>query len=133
LYGVAVDAVTVINYPLGRAIKIVVPRQIMSGDPGDRDVYGAQQHTPLLRLEILPRPRGYWTIFPKPTVRTRSEFLAPLGSSDTACRRRRFRRDLSGSRILSGVTWGCLTSGPIIFAAGGSRPRGLPRDGACAR
>src|SRR5215471_14727919 len=48
LYGVAVDAVTVINYPLGRAIKIVVPRQIMSGDPGDRDVYGAQQHTPLL-------------------------------------------------------------------------------------
>ena len=52
LYGVAFDAVTVINYPLGRAIKIVVPREIMSGDPGDRDVYGAQQHTPLLRLEI---------------------------------------------------------------------------------
>jgi hypothetical protein len=52
LYGVAVDSVTVINYPLGRAIKIVVPRQIMSGDPGDRDVYGAQQHTPLLKLEI---------------------------------------------------------------------------------
>ena len=26
LYGVAVDAVTVINYPLGRAVKIVVPR-----------------------------------------------------------------------------------------------------------
>jgi hypothetical protein len=52
LYGVAVDAVTVINYPLGRAIKIVVPRQVMSGDAGDRDVYGAQQHTPLLRLEI---------------------------------------------------------------------------------
>src|SRR5262249_31040882 len=51
LYGAAVDAVTVINYPLGRAIKIVVPRQIMSGDPGDRDVYGAQQHTPQL-------PRG---------------------------------------------------------------------------
>ena len=37
---------------VGRAIKIVIPRQIMSGDPGDRDVYGAQQHTPLLRLEI---------------------------------------------------------------------------------
>src|SRR5262249_11637268 len=52
LYGVAVDAVTVINSPLGRAIKIVVPRKIMSGAPGDRDVYGAQQHTPLLRLEI---------------------------------------------------------------------------------
>src|SRR6516162_4239818 len=52
LYGVAADAISVINYPLGRAIKIVVPRQIMSGDLGDRDVYGAQQHTPLLKLEI---------------------------------------------------------------------------------
>jgi hypothetical protein len=52
LYGVAASAVQVINYPLGRAIKIVIPRRIMSGDPGDRDVYGAQQHTPLLRLEI---------------------------------------------------------------------------------
>ena len=52
LYGVAANTVEVINYPLGRAIKIVVPRKIMSGDPGDRDVYGAQQHTPLLELEI---------------------------------------------------------------------------------
>ena len=52
LYGVAGNAVTVINYPLGRAIKIVVPRKIMSGGPGDRDVYGAQQHTPLLELDI---------------------------------------------------------------------------------
>ena len=51
-YGVPASAVRVINYPLGRAIKIVIPRRIMSGDPGDRDVYGAQQHTPLLRLEI---------------------------------------------------------------------------------
>ena len=52
LYAVPASAVQVINYPLGRAIKIVIPRRIMSGDPGDRDVYGAQQHTPLLRLEI---------------------------------------------------------------------------------
>ena len=52
LYGVAANAVAVINYPLGRAIKVVVPRKIMSGDPGDRDVYGAQQHTPLLELDI---------------------------------------------------------------------------------
>jgi hypothetical protein len=49
---VAANTVTVINYPLGRAIKVVVPRKIMSGDPGDRDVYGAQQHTPLLELNI---------------------------------------------------------------------------------
>jgi hypothetical protein len=52
LYGVTPEAVQIVNYPLGRAIKIVVPRAIMSGDPGDCDVYGAQQHTPLLRLEI---------------------------------------------------------------------------------
>jgi Domain of unknown function (DUF4387) len=52
LYGVPAEAVQIVNYPLGRAIKIVVPRAIMSGDPGDRDVYGAQQHTPLLKLEI---------------------------------------------------------------------------------
>jgi hypothetical protein len=52
LYGVPASAVAVINYPLGRAIKIVIPRRIMSGDPGDRDVYGAQQHTPMLSLEI---------------------------------------------------------------------------------
>jgi hypothetical protein len=24
----------------------------MAGDPGDRDVYGAQQHAPLLGIEI---------------------------------------------------------------------------------
>ena len=52
LYGVATDTVKIIYYPLGRAIKIVVPRLIMSGDPGDRDVYGAQQHTPILGLEL---------------------------------------------------------------------------------
>jgi len=52
LYGVPASAVKVINYPLGRAIKIVIPRRIMSGDPGDCDVYGAQQHAPLLGLEI---------------------------------------------------------------------------------
>ena len=52
LYGVPASDVRVINYPLGHATKIVIPRRIMSGDPGDRDVYGAQQHTPLLGLEI---------------------------------------------------------------------------------
>jgi hypothetical protein len=52
LYGVASDDVTVIPYPVGRAIKIVLARPIMAGDPGDRDVYGAQQHAPLLGLEI---------------------------------------------------------------------------------
>ena len=52
LYGLPTDDVTVIPYPVGRAIKIVLSRPIMAGDPGDRDVYGAQQHTPLLGVEI---------------------------------------------------------------------------------
>jgi hypothetical protein len=52
LYGVAPKDVTVIPYPVGRAIKIVLARPIMAGDPGDRDVYGAQQHAPLLGIEI---------------------------------------------------------------------------------
>jgi hypothetical protein len=42
----------VIPYPAGRAIKIVLARAVMAGDPGDRDVYGAQQHAPLLEVEI---------------------------------------------------------------------------------
>jgi Domain of unknown function (DUF4387) len=52
LYGVLANTVAIISYPLGRAIKVVMPRHIMSGDPGDRDVYGAQQHTPLLELDL---------------------------------------------------------------------------------
>jgi hypothetical protein len=51
-YGVAAEDVTVIPYPAGRAIKIVLARPIMAGDPGDRDVYGAQQHAPLLEVEV---------------------------------------------------------------------------------
>ena len=52
LYGVPADQVTVIPYPAGRAIKIVLARKIMAGDPGDVDVYGAQQHAPLLGIEL---------------------------------------------------------------------------------
>jgi hypothetical protein len=52
LYRVAADQVMIIPYPVGRAIKIVLARTIMAGDPGDYDVYGAQQHAPLLGIEI---------------------------------------------------------------------------------
>ena len=52
LYGVAEGEVTVIPYPPARAIKIVLARRVMAGDPGDVDVYGAQQHAPLLGVEI---------------------------------------------------------------------------------
>ena len=52
LYGLPAEDVTVILYPVGRAIKLVLARPIMAGDPGDRDVYGAQQHAPLLEMEL---------------------------------------------------------------------------------
>ncbi|MDE2006436.1 MAG: DUF4387 domain-containing protein [Rhodospirillales bacterium] len=52
LYRVAEQDVSVIPYPLGRAIKITLARPVMAGDPGDRDVYGAQQHAPLLGIEL---------------------------------------------------------------------------------
>ncbi|MBI2288733.1 MAG: DUF4387 family protein [Betaproteobacteria bacterium] len=41
-----------IPYPPAIAIKIVMDRKLVAGDPGDRDVYGAQQHGPLLGIEI---------------------------------------------------------------------------------
>ena len=52
LYRVSPEQVSIIPYPVGRAIKIVMARGIMAGDPGDRDVYGAQQHAPLLGIEV---------------------------------------------------------------------------------
>lgn len=52
LYGLPIADVTIHPYPLGRAIKIVLARPVMAGDPGDRDVYGAQQHAPLLEIEL---------------------------------------------------------------------------------
>ncbi len=52
LYGLLPGDVAVIPYPLGRAIKITLARAVMAGDPGDKDVYGAQQHAPLLEIDI---------------------------------------------------------------------------------
>jgi hypothetical protein len=52
LYGVTDNEVAVIPYDVAYAIKITVPRPVPSGDPLDNDVYGAQQHAPLLDIEI---------------------------------------------------------------------------------
>jgi hypothetical protein len=46
------DQVALIPYPPAIAIKIAMDRTIVAGNPGDRDVYGAQQHTPLLEIEL---------------------------------------------------------------------------------
>ena len=52
LYGVTDNEVAVIPFDVVRAIKITVPRRIRSGSPGDTDVYGAQQHVPLMRIDV---------------------------------------------------------------------------------
>lgn len=52
IYGVSPNAVVITPYPTALAIKITLPRHEASGSPGDRDVYGAQQHAPLLEVEV---------------------------------------------------------------------------------
>jgi hypothetical protein len=51
-YGVPVERVQVMPYPAALALKISLDRKVIAGDPGDRDVYGAQQHAPLLEIDL---------------------------------------------------------------------------------
>jgi Domain of unknown function (DUF4387) len=52
LYGVAEEDVLFTPYDAASAFKATLPRLVPAGDFGDTDVYGAQQHAPLLDLEI---------------------------------------------------------------------------------
>jgi len=52
LYSVPAERVEVMPYPAALAIKISLDRRVIAGSPGDRDVYGAQQHGPLLGVEL---------------------------------------------------------------------------------
>ena len=53
LYGVEKDKIMeIINFDPAEAIKITIERPICSGNLGERDVYGAQQHAPLMELEL---------------------------------------------------------------------------------
>jgi hypothetical protein len=53
LYHIPLDRVAdLIPYDPGRGIKVTIVRSAISGDPEDMDVYGCQQHAPLLRMEI---------------------------------------------------------------------------------
>ena len=45
------DVLDIVTFPPAKAIKATLKRNVVSGGPGDRDVYGAQQHAPLLELE----------------------------------------------------------------------------------
>jgi len=52
LYGVDESSVLFTAYDAGLAFKATLPRLVGSGDLGDTDVYGCQQHAPLLDVEF---------------------------------------------------------------------------------
>ncbi|WP_144113835.1 DUF4387 domain-containing protein [Paraburkholderia sp. BCC1886] len=55
LYPVVASDVSIVSFDAANAIKITIPRTgPTSGAPGDRDVYGAQQHEPLIGIRIPP-------------------------------------------------------------------------------
>ncbi|MHB8054041.1 MAG: DUF4387 domain-containing protein [Candidatus Aminicenantales bacterium] len=44
------DILKVVYFEPAKALKITIKRPIPSGHPGETDIYGAQQHAPLLSL-----------------------------------------------------------------------------------
>jgi hypothetical protein len=53
LYNLTPDQiVSIIAFEPAKAIKATIKRPLCSGDLGETDVYGAQQHAPLLGLEF---------------------------------------------------------------------------------
>ena len=53
VYGVELAEIrNIVWFEPANAVKVVMPRRIVSGAPGDSDVYGAQQHAPLLGMEF---------------------------------------------------------------------------------
>src|SRR5690242_35449 len=53
LYRLPADRVTdFVWFDPGKALKVTLVRPVGSGSIGDSDVYGAQQHAPLLGLEL---------------------------------------------------------------------------------
>ena len=53
LYGVGVESILkVIYFDPASAVKCTLVRSLVSGSIGDSDVYGAQQHAPLLFLKV---------------------------------------------------------------------------------
>ena len=53
LYGIKEsDVMEIVNFEPAKAIKITIQRPICSGNLGETDVYGAQQHAPLMGFEF---------------------------------------------------------------------------------
>jgi len=58
IYGIEVDKIiALVHFDPASAIKCTMVRPVISGAPGDADIYGAQQHAPVLGLNVpVPRP-----------------------------------------------------------------------------
>jgi hypothetical protein len=53
LYGLDVGLITdFVWFDPGKALKVTLVRPVSSGGVGETDVYGAQQHAPLLQIEL---------------------------------------------------------------------------------
>lgn len=52
------DILDIVYFEPCDAIKVTLRRWVPSGSPGDSDIYGAQQHAPLLGLTFEAGPRG---------------------------------------------------------------------------
>jgi Domain of unknown function (DUF4387) len=53
LYRVPVDQVLFFEHDRALAFKASIPRPFTSGDPEDGDVFGGQQHGPLVNLDVM--------------------------------------------------------------------------------
>ena len=53
LYGIpATDILNLVYFDPAKAVKITIVRPMASGNLGESDVYGAQQHAPLINLTL---------------------------------------------------------------------------------
>lgn len=50
------DILDIIYFDVALAIKFNLKRPMYSGSFGDRDIYGAQQHSPLLEVDVYEKP-----------------------------------------------------------------------------
>lgn len=46
------EVVDIVAFPAAKAVKATIRRPLASGALGERDVYGAQQHVPLMMMEL---------------------------------------------------------------------------------
>ncbi|HKU93913.1 MAG TPA: DUF4387 domain-containing protein [Vineibacter sp.] len=53
LYGIPeTDVIAIIHFDPAHALKVTLRRHTVCGAPGDTDVYGAQQHVPIMQHRI---------------------------------------------------------------------------------